>query len=110
MNYTRLDIACAIGILSRFTSNPGHDHWKEISRVMRYLKHTLHYGLHYKRSFPILECYSDANWALDKINSRSASGWLFAIDGAIITWSFKKQYCIALSSMESEYIAISQAS
>ena len=57
MNCTRLDIICAIGILSRFISNPSHDHWKETSRLMRYLKYILHYGLHYKYSFPILECY-----------------------------------------------------
>lgn len=40
MNYAELDIVCAISILSKFTSNLGHKHWKEISSIMKYLKHT----------------------------------------------------------------------
>ena len=110
MNNTRPDIACAIGILSRFTSNPSSEHWKELSRVLRYLKYTMHYGLHYYCNNSVLECYSDANWASDRTNSKSTSGWLFTIGGAIVAWSSKKQSCIALSSMESEFIAMSLAS
>ena len=34
---TRLDIAYAVGVLSRFTSKPSKDHWLAIEQVMRYL-------------------------------------------------------------------------
>ena len=47
MNYTRLDIAYSVNKLSQYTSNPGEDHWKTLVRVLRYLKYTLNYGLHY---------------------------------------------------------------
>lgn len=57
----------------------------------------------------MLECFSDANWASDVHDSKSTSGWLFTIGGAIVSWTSKKQNCIALSSMESEYIAMSMA-
>ena len=40
MNCTHLDIAYTISKLSRYTSNPGLDHWKAIVRVLRYLKYT----------------------------------------------------------------------
>ena len=40
MNCTRSDIAYAVSKLSRYTSNPGPDHWKAIVRVLRYLKKT----------------------------------------------------------------------
>ena len=40
MNCTRPDIAYAVSKLSRYTSNPGPDHWKAIVRVLRYLKYT----------------------------------------------------------------------
>ena len=40
MNCTRPDIAYAVSKLSRYTSNPGLDHWKAIVRVLRYLKYT----------------------------------------------------------------------
>ena len=38
MNCTRPNIAYAISKLSRYTSNPGEDHWKALVRVLRYLK------------------------------------------------------------------------
>ena len=34
---TRLDIAYAVGVLSRFTNKPSRDHWLAIEQVMRYL-------------------------------------------------------------------------
>ena len=40
MNCTCPDIAYAVSKLSRYTSNPGPDHWKAIVRVLRYLKYT----------------------------------------------------------------------
>ena len=38
MNCNCPDIAHAVNKLSRYTSNPGPDHWKAIVRVLRYLK------------------------------------------------------------------------
>ena len=37
MNATRLDIAYSVSRLSRYTSNPGKDHWEALVRVLRYL-------------------------------------------------------------------------
>ncbi|KAK6158992.1 hypothetical protein DH2020_006306 [Rehmannia glutinosa] len=104
------DITFVVGISSRFTSNPSKEHGKELKRVLRYFKFTINYGLYYNRGSSTLECYSDANWAADKIDSRSTSGWLFTIGGAIIVWASKRQTCVALSSLESEYIPVSIAS
>ena len=49
MSCTRPDIAYAVSKLSRYTSNPNGDHWKGIVRVLRYLRYTRDYGLHYTR-------------------------------------------------------------
>ena len=43
-NCTRPDIAYAISKLSRYTSNPGEDHWKATIRVLRYLRFTRDHG------------------------------------------------------------------
>jgi hypothetical protein len=32
------DICYAVGLVSRFQSNPGQNHWKAIKRILRYLK------------------------------------------------------------------------
>ena len=42
---TRPDIAHAVGILSRFMSKPGKEHWTAVKQVFRYLRGTKHYGL-----------------------------------------------------------------
>ena len=55
MNCTRLDIAYSVSDLSRYTSNLREDHWKALIRVLRYLKYTLNYGLHYTRYPAVLE-------------------------------------------------------
>jgi len=45
---TRPDIAFAIGMLGRYQSNPGMEHWKAAKKVMRYLKGTKDYMLMYR--------------------------------------------------------------
>ena len=109
MNCTRLDIAYAVSKLSRYTSNLGEDHWKAIVRVLRYLKYTLNYGLHYTRYPTVLEGYSDANWISDTKDTKSTSGYVFTLGGAAVSWKSSKQTCIARSTMESEFITLDKA-
>ena len=45
---TRPDIIHAVGVLSRFMSNPGKEHWTTVKRVFRYLRGTSDYGLCYQ--------------------------------------------------------------
>ena len=103
---TRPDIACTVNKLSRYTSNPGIDHWKAIVRVLRYLRFTRNYGLHYHRYPAVVEGYSDANWISDMKDSKSTSGYVFTLAGAAISWKSSKQTVIARSTMESEFIAL----
>ena len=57
----RPDISFAVSKLSRFVSNPGDIHWQTLERVMRYLKGTVSYGIHYTRYPKVIEGYCDAN-------------------------------------------------
>ena len=41
----RLNIAHAVGVLSRFMSKPGKEHWTAVKRVFRYLRGISDYGL-----------------------------------------------------------------
>ena len=109
MSCTRPDIAYAVSKLSRYTSNPGHDHWKAILRVLVYLKHTKNYGIHYTRYPAVLEGYSDANWISSTKDSKSTSGYIFTLGNGVVSWKSSKQTCIARSTMESEFIALDKA-
>ena len=53
--------------------------------------------------------YSDANWANDKDERKFTSGYAFILGGGAVSWYSKKQSCIALSTMESEYVVCSAA-
>ena len=44
---TRPDIAYAVGVLGRFSSNPGPSHWKAAKHLCRYLQGTKDYRLTY---------------------------------------------------------------
>ncbi|XP_031097071.1 secreted RxLR effector protein 161-like [Ipomoea triloba] len=108
MSCTGPDIAFAVSKLSRYTSNPGDMHWKAIVRVMRYLRDTRNYGLHYTGYPAVLEGYSDANLISYIKNSKSTSGYVFTLAGAAVAWKSSKQTVIARSTMESELIALNK--
>ncbi|GJU38243.1 zinc finger, CCHC-type containing protein [Tanacetum coccineum] len=109
MTSTRPDIAYAVGRLSRFTCNPSRQHWKAITRVFKYLRGTMNYGLSYMGYPSVLEGYSDASWINHVEDSSSTSGWVFLLGGGAISWASKKQTCITGSTMESEFVALAAA-
>ena len=53
--------------------------------------------------------YSDPDWGGDIDQSKSTSGYVFLLNDSAILWSSKKQSCVALSTMEAEYVAYSAA-
>ena len=107
---TRPDIAYVVGLLCKFTSRPGKEHWNAIERVMRYLKKTITLGLHYQRHPAVLEGYSDADWNTLSDDCKATSGYIFNIAGGAVSWKSKKQTILAQSTMESEMIALAAAS
>ena len=78
-------------------------------RVMRYLKYTINYGVHYTRYPTILVGYSDTNWISDTNDTKSTNGYVFMLGGATLSWKSSKQTCIARFTMESEFINLDKA-
>ncbi|GKA31478.1 zinc finger, CCHC-type containing protein [Tanacetum coccineum] len=109
MTCTRHDIAFAVGKLSRYTSNPGTQHWQAIQRALKYLKKTMDYKLTYSGYPSVLEGYTDASWISNTRDNSSTSGWVFLLGGGAISWASKKQTCITGSTIESEFVALTAA-
>ena len=109
MMCTHPDICFTVGLVSRYQSNPGREHWKAFKRILRYLKGTIDYYLVYQGSELRLVGYSDADWGGDLDQLKSTSGYVFILNKGAISWCSKKQTCIALSTMEAEFIACSAA-
>ena len=104
---TRPDICFAIGMVNRYQSSLGEAHWKAVKRILRYLKGTANYSLCYQGSNLTVRGYTDADWAGDGDERKSTSGFVFLLGNRAISWSSKKQSCIALSTMEAEFVALS---
>ena len=53
--------------------------------------------------------FVDANWARDLDHIRSTSGYVFNLFGGAFSWMSKKQFVVALSTTEAEYMAATHA-
>ena len=104
---TKPDIAYSV---ARFSAKPNKVHWIAVKRILRYLKGTIQLGHNYKQDAPcVFPGYSDADWAGYTSDRKSTSGYVFIMAGAAISWKRNKQTCVALSTTEAEYIALSAA-
>lgn len=106
---TRPDIAHAVGVVSRYLSNPGKEHWEAVKWILRYLKGTSKVCLCYGGAEPVLECYTDSDMAGDLDSRKSTSGFIYTFTGGAVSWQSRLQKCVALSTTEAEYIAIAEA-
>ncbi|PRQ27363.1 putative RNA-directed DNA polymerase [Rosa chinensis] len=108
---TRPDLAYAVGILSRFQSNPGPEHWIAGKKILRYLQRTKDHLLVYRRVKELeVVGYCDSDFASHFPSSKkSTSGYVFTLAGGAIAWRSVKQTLIATSTMQAEFIAIYEA-
>jgi len=109
---TRPNIAHAVGVLSRFMSKLGKEHWTTSKRVFRYLNGTSDYGLCYQ-GIPRLDIvldihgFVDAEWAGDMDQRKSTSGYVFNLFGGAVSWMSN---VVALSTTKAKYMAATHAS
>jgi hypothetical protein len=104
--YTRPDISVSVNILSGYTSNPSEEHVVLAKRILCYLYSTRELSLTMKGGDLSIESHSDADWATDKNDRKSISGYVTKVGNSIVSWGSKKQSCVALSTMEAEYVAL----
>ena len=114
----RPDIAMAVHQAARFCTNPKLSHERAVSRIGKYLLGTKDKGIIMKpdRSKG-LECFVDADFAggwnqndaTDADTVMSRTGYVIMYAGCPVLWCSKLQTEIALSTVEAEYLALSQA-
>uniref|UniRef100_A0A2N9JA23 Retrovirus-related Pol polyprotein from transposon TNT 1-94 n=1 Tax=Fagus sylvatica TaxID=28930 RepID=A0A2N9JA23_FAGSY len=107
---TRPDIAFAVGMLGRYQSDPGLDHWRAAKKVMRYLQGTKDYMLMYRRTDNLeVIGYSDSDFAGCIDSRKSTSGYIFMMASGAVSWRSAKQTLIATSTMEAEFVSCFEA-
>jgi len=115
---TRPDIAYAVHQAARFTHCARNSHAAGVKRILRYLKRTRSEGLILKPGAEKrVDCYVDADFGglfsvedkQDPVSVKSRTGYVITYRGAPLMWVSKMQTQVALSTMEAEYIALSQS-
>jgi Reverse transcriptase (RNA-dependent DNA polymerase)/GAG-pre-integrase domain len=114
---TRPYIAYAVHQCARFSADPKVEHTRAVKLIGRYLLATADKGIVCTPTKDSFQLYSDAdfsgNWSTtyaehDASTARSRSGYVVKYGGCPIVWASRLQTEIALSSTESEYVALSQ--
>jgi hypothetical protein len=115
---SRPDIAFAVHQCARFTHSPLASHEEGVKRICRYLKGTQDKGMIVKPTGELkIDCFVDSDFAglwrqeddQDPVCVKSRTGYVLMLAGCPLLWVSKLQTEIALSTMESEYIALSQS-
>ncbi|XP_022023650.1 uncharacterized mitochondrial protein AtMg00810-like [Helianthus annuus] len=107
LTITRPDLSYAVNQVSQFMHSLTTHHFQEVKRILRYVKGTISYGLHF--SVPkhnTLVGFSDADWARFLETRRSTYGYSIFLGGNLVSWCAKKQPTVSRSSFESEYRAM----
>jgi len=108
---TRPDIAFAVAKLSQFTNGYNHEHWMAAKRVLRYLKGTMDLGIKYpsKQASNTMIGHCDSDYAGNRNDRKSQSGFVFFYGEKLISWRSQKQKVVACSSTEAEYVSLADA-
>ena len=102
---TRPDLAHAVGVVSRYMSNPGKRHWDAVRGILRYLRGTSELSLCYGEQDMSVRGYVDSYYAGSVDSRKSTSGYVFTLAGGPVSWASRIQPCVALSTTEAEYMA-----
>ena len=79
---------------------------QSVKRLLRYLKHTIQFGLQiYRSSCSTLQAFSDADWAGNKDDLCFTGCFCVFLSKNLISWSCRNQATVARSSTEAEYKA-----
>ena len=115
---SRPDIAFAVHQCARFTHAPKASHATAVKRILRYLQGTKDKGMTLTPTKEMdVNCYVDADFAgtwsveddQEPVSVKSRSGHLLTFMGCPLLWCSKMQTQIALSTMEAEYITLSNS-
>ena len=110
LTFTRPDISYAVQQVCLHMHDPRDSHLAALKRILRYVRGTLDFGLHIRRSTSTdLVACSDGDWAGCPDTRKSTSGYAVFLGNNLVSWSSKRQNTVSRSSAEAEYRAVANA-
>ncbi|SOV01775.1 uncharacterized protein UDID_18210 [Ustilago sp. UG-2017a] len=92
-NGTCPDISQAVSVLARYMTQPSREHYNAAQKQQDFLM-----------------VHSDANWASNATaQHKSSSGSVVFVCGNLVAWKSALQRCTALSVVEAEFVAVTEA-
>ncbi|GJR03262.1 retrotransposon protein, putative, ty1-copia subclass [Tanacetum coccineum] len=83
-----------------------------VKTILKYLRNTkdmfLVYGGNPEAELRV-DCYCDVGFETVRDDTKSQTGYIFILNGGAVDWKSSKQSTIAMSAIEAEYIAASEA-
>ena len=102
--HTRPDISYVVNTLSQVMHSPRISHLQAAHRVLRYLKGTTGWCLHFKhQGMMSLDTYTDYDFVSSLVDRRSTTRYCVFLARNLVTWRSKKQEVVARSSTEAEF-------
>ena len=107
--HTRPDIAYVVEVVSQFMHRPQVQHMDAVYRILKYLKGCPGKGILYQKNGHLnLVAYTDVDWAGDRDDRKSTSGYFTLLGGNLVTWRSKKQKVVAMSSAKAEFRGVAK--
>jgi hypothetical protein len=107
LTITRPDLCFAVNQVSQHMQAPTRYHWTMVERILKYLKGNPGQGVWMgKNGSSDITGYCDADWAGDRNDRKSTTGYCTFVGGNLVTWKSKKQKVVACSTAEAEYRAM----
>ncbi len=100
----RPNLSYALSRLSQFMDQPLQRHLHAANRVLQYLKGTARQGLFFSSTNLLhYKTFCDSNWAMCLDTRRPITGFYIFLGDSLVSWHFKKQQIVSLSSSEAKY-------
>jgi hypothetical protein len=80
LTHTHPDLSFDVGLVAPYMQTPHESHWKEAKRILRNVRGTVQFGIHYSSGgTPLLVGLTDSDWAGDPDDRKSIAGYVFIL-------------------------------
>lgn len=101
LTLTRPELSYSVNVACQHMHAPKLSHFMAVKCILRYIKGSVHQGLHFVKGPLCLTAFADSDWAGDPVDRRSTTEFGIFMGHNLVSW-----HTVARSSTEAEYRAM----